>query len=243
MWYLFQSSFARYMSGQGFDTWILEVRGAGLSVQGSNIKEIKQSANERSGQMEAASRSMTNGAFPVEPQSTNRTDALAESETFAVKGVESESIAKGDMKGVATVWDESRLVMNLTETFMRLSERLSGFLSEGQSKIMSAKLFDQISKLLVDSRLSGRFNEIRDKLLGLLETRENSSIASQIRDLSQRIVNIIDEGQLSVSPPLFDLQERFVSTVEDFQKQLDLIVKYDWDFDHYLEEDVPAAVR
>ncbi|XP_050279551.1 uncharacterized protein LOC126720770 isoform X4 [Quercus robur] len=218
-----ESSFARYMSGQGFDTWILEVRGAGLSVQGSNTKEIKQSANERSRQMEAASK---------------------KSETFAVKEKESESMAvKGDTTGMATVWDESRLVMKLTETFMRLSERLSGFLSEGQSKIMSAKLFDQISRLLVDSQLSGRFNDIRDKLLGLLETRQNSSIASQIRDLSQRIVNIIDEGQISVSPPLFDLQERFVSTIEDFQKQLDLIVKYDWDFDHYLEEDVPAAIE
>ena len=32
-------------------------------------------------------------------------------------------------------------------------------------------------------------------------------------------------------------------TLEDFQKQLDLIVKYDWDFDHYLEEDVPAAIE
>ncbi|XP_050279549.1 uncharacterized protein LOC126720770 isoform X3 [Quercus robur] len=221
-----ESSFARYMSGQGFDTWILEVRGAGLSVQGSNTKEIKQSANERSRQMEAASK------------------IFAESETFAVKEKESESMAvKGDTTGMATVWDESRLVMKLTETFMRLSERLSGFLSEGQSKIMSAKLFDQISRLLVDSQLSGRFNDIRDKLLGLLETRQNSSIASQIRDLSQRIVNIIDEGQISVSPPLFDLQERFVSTIEDFQKQLDLIVKYDWDFDHYLEEDVPAAIE
>ncbi|XP_075633267.1 uncharacterized protein LOC142605716 [Castanea sativa] len=238
------SSFARYMSGQGFDTWILEVRGAGLSVQGSNTKEIKQSANERSGQMEAASKSVTNSAFPVEPQSTNSTIAFAESETFAVKGKESESmVVKGDTTEMPTVWDESRLVMKLTETFMRLSERLSGFLSEGQSKIMSAKLFDQISKLLVDSQLSGRFNDIRDKLLGLLETRQNSSIASQIRDLSQRIVNIIDESQLSVSPPLFDLQERFVSTIEDFQKQLDLIVKYDWDFDHYLEEDVPAAIE
>ncbi|MCI17330.1 alpha/beta fold hydrolase, partial [Trifolium medium] len=49
--------------------------------------------------------------------------------------------------------------------------------------------------------------------------------------------------QLSVSPPLFDLQARFTSTLEDFQKQLDLMVKYNWDFDHYLEEDVPAAVR
>lgn len=32
-------------------------------------------------------------------------------------------------------------------------------------------------------------------------------------------------------------------TIEDFLKQIDMIVKYNWDFDHYLEEDVPAAVR
>lgn len=240
---IFQSSFARYMSGQGFDTWILEVRGAGLSVQGSKSKEIKQSAYERSEQMEAASASATNGAFPVEAQSTIP-GALEESETFAVKGEEFESIAvEGDKMGIATVWDESRLVMKLTETFMRLSERLSGFLSEGQSKIMYAKFFDQISKLLVDSQLSERFDEIREKLSNLLETRQNSSIANQIWDLSQRIVSIMEEGQRSVSPPLFDLQDRLASTIEDFQKQLDLMVKYDWDFDHYLEEDVPAAVR
>ncbi|KAE8077256.1 hypothetical protein FH972_015834 [Carpinus fangiana] len=236
------SSFARYMSNQGFDTWILEVRGAGLSVQGSKSKEIKQSAYERSEQMEATSRSATNGTFPVEVQSTIP-GALEESETFAVKGEESDSVVVEDMMGIATVWDESRLVMKLTETFMRLSERLSGFLTEGQSKIMYAKFFDQISKLLVDSQLSERFNEIREKLSNLLETRQNSSIANQITDLSQRIVNIIEEGQRSVSPPLFDLQERLASTIEDFQKQLDLIVKYDWDFDHYLEEDVPAAME
>jgi hypothetical protein len=103
MYEIFQSSFARYMSGQGFDTWILEVRGAGLSVQGSKSKEIKQSAYERSEQMEAASRSATNGAFPVEVQSTIP-GALEESETFAVKGEESESIAvEGDMMGIASV--------------------------------------------------------------------------------------------------------------------------------------------
>ncbi|KAG7973809.1 hypothetical protein I3843_06G015700 [Carya illinoinensis] len=239
-----EASYARYMSSQGFDTWILEVRGAGLSVQGVNSKEIKQSANKISEQMEAASRGATNGALPVGLQSTNGPGAMAEPDTFSVKGKESENIVvKGDMMRIATVWDESRLVMKLTETFMRLSERLSGFLSEGQSKIMFAKLSDQISKLLADSPFSERFNEIREKLSSLLETRQNSSIASQIRDLSQRIVNIIEEGQRSVSPPLFDLQERFASTIEDFQKQLDLIVKYDWDFDNYLEEDVPAAME
>ncbi|CAI0451316.1 unnamed protein product [Linum tenue] len=110
------SSFARYMSGQGYDTWILEVRGAGLSVRESDAKNIGESA-------------------------------------YAA------------------------------------SEHI------------------------------------------------------QIRDLSQTLVNIVEEGQKSVSPQLFDLHDRLTSTVVDFQKQLDLIVKYDWDFDHYLEEDVPTAMQ
>ncbi|KAJ7943102.1 Alpha/beta hydrolase family protein [Quillaja saponaria] len=238
------SSFARYMSGQGFDTWILEVRGAGLSVQGSNVKEIEQSAHAISEQMEAVSESATNGPLQTEQQSSSLPGGVSESKSSVVKEEKSDVLAvKGDVTGLATVWDESRLVSRLSETFMSLSERLSGFLSESQSKVMSAKLLDQISKLLGDSQLSERYNEIRGKLSSLLETRENTGIANQIRDLSQRLVNIIDEGQRSVSPPLFDLQERFSSTLEDFQKQLELIVKYDWDFDHYLEEDVPAVME
>lgn len=61
--------------------------------------------------------------------------------------------------------------------------------------------------------------------------------------MSQRLVNIVEKGQLPVPEQLLDLQGRFFTRLEEFQKQLDLIVKYDWDFDHYLEEDVPAAVR
>lgn len=260
------------MAGQGFDTWILEYRGAGLSVQGSYSKQIKQSANAVSQQIKAAAIA-TNGGLSAGPKSNNSlsselsmwelkskefeqwTNVLSEQKEAATKskqvanidsGVLEESkisAVKEDTMRIGTVWDESKLVTKLTETFMLLSERLSGFLSEGQLKIMSAKLFDQISKLIEDSQLSERFNEVRGNLSRLLETRERSGITSQIRDLSQRLVNIIEEGQRSVSPQLFDLQERFSSTIEDFQKQLDLIVKYDWDFDHYLEEDVPAAVR
>lgn len=228
------SSFARYMSGQGFDTWILEVRGAGLSVQGSNLKEIEASAHAVSDQMEAAAKAAIDGASSPEQQPTDVPNALPCSEI---------SVVKDDPTVIETIWDESKLVTRLTETFILLSERLSGFLSDSQSRIMSAKFFDQISKLLEDSQLSERFNEIRGKLSRLLETGQNNGIASQIRELSQRLVNVIEEGQRSVSPPLFDLQERFTSTIEDFQKQLDLIVKYDWDFDHYLEEDVPAAME
>jgi len=245
--YVLQSSFARYMSGQGFETWILEVRGAGLSLQGSNSKDIEQSANAKSEKMEAASEivTATNGTMASNKELNNISCTVSEPEIPPVlNGVETENVAiKGDLTRLATVWDESKLVARLTETFMFLSERVSGFLSESQSRVMFSKFLDQISKLLVDSQLYEQFNEVRAKLSTLFETKQNSGITSQITDLSQKLVNIIEEGQLSVSPPLYDLQARFTSTIEDFQKQLDLIVKYDWDFDNYLEEDVPAAVR
>jgi len=38
------------------------------------------------------------------------------------------------------------------------------------------------------------------------------------------------------------LQGRLNSTVGSVQEVLELVSKYDWDFDNYLEEDVPAAV-
>ncbi|CAK9311286.1 unnamed protein product [Citrullus colocynthis] len=236
-------SFARYMSGQGFDTWILEVRGAGLSLQEPDLKEIEHSAKVKSDKMEAASEGKINGNLHVAEESTKILNDLAKSDS-CINGKESDfsMVEEEDFIGITTIWDESSVVSELTETFMRLSERLSGFLSEGQSRIMSAKLFDQISKLLVDSQLSERFNEVRGRLSNLLETGQTSVIAGQIRDLSQRLVEIIEDGQRSVSPPLFNLQERFTSTIDDFQKQLDLIVKYDWDFDHYLLEDLPVAI-
>ncbi|GAB2280033.1 hypothetical protein Dimus_014671 [Dionaea muscipula] len=229
-----ESSFARYMSGQGFDTWILEMRGAGLSLYNSDAKAIEHSALTRSAQIEAAIEASTELEASVEqPPIVNDVD-VAESDI---------SDAEEVPMAMATMWDDSKLTTELTETFMLLSERLSGFLSETQLRIMSDKLFDQISRFIEDTQLIDRFNEIRVNLSSLLESRDNSSIAGQIRDLSEKLVNIIEEGQRSVSPQLFDLQERFTTTIEDFQNQLDLILKYDWDFDHYLDEDVPAAME
>ncbi|CAL1390795.1 unnamed protein product [Linum trigynum] len=259
------SSFARYMSGQGYDTWILEVRGAGLSVRESDAKNIGESAYAASEHMESAAKGVTTGSLTgnqatakdVGQYASEQMGSVAKSVSNGAPSANQETASAAqstspsselssvpeDPTGLSTVWDESMLVSKLTDTFMTLSESLSGFLSEGQSMIMSAKLFDQISTLLEDTQLSERLNELREKLLSLLETRENSGVASQIRDLSQTLVNIVEEGQKSVSPQLFDLHDRLTSTVEDFQKQLDLIVKYDWDFDHYLEEDVPTAMQ
>ncbi|XP_057530136.1 uncharacterized protein LOC130808696 isoform X2 [Amaranthus tricolor] len=228
-----ESSFARYMSGQGFDTWILEVRGAGLSTHSTYSKDIEQSAHEISSRMEFAVEKAKN-AVHAGYTSDVEDWALIDADVPAINGAPLTA---------ATVWDESELVTKLTETFMRLSQRLSGFLNEGQSRIMSAKLFDQLQKLLEDSQLLDRFNEIREKLSGLLESNDNSSVANQITDLSQRLVNVFEEGQRSVSPQFFDLQARFFTVIEEFQKQLDLMVKYVWDLDHYLEEDIPAVME
>ncbi|KAF3495944.1 hypothetical protein DY000_02057643 [Brassica cretica] len=222
-------SFARHMSGQGFETWILEVRGAGLSTRVSDLKDVEDSAHELSHQIQSTAK-----AAAKEAQVTEIADTAPPASDVSVVGEASAS---------ASAWDESKIVARLTATFMRLAERLSGFLSEGQSVFMSAKLFDKIAMLLEDSRMYERFNEIRSKLLSLIESRQNSGLGNQIRELTQRLVNLLDDGQKSVSPQLIDLQERLTSTIEDFQKQLDLIVKYDWDFDNYLEEDVPAAIE
>ncbi|XP_023766978.1 uncharacterized protein LOC111915554 isoform X2 [Lactuca sativa] len=131
------SSFARHMSSQGYDTWILEFRGAGLSSEVAS-KEVKQPISLPSERMESTPKTQENGSP---------------------------------------------------------------------------------------------------------EALQNSTLATQIRDLSQRLGDIIEEGQRSVSPPFTDLLDRFSSTIENLQTQIDILGKYNWDFDHYLEEDVPAAME
>ncbi|PHT57528.1 Dof zinc finger protein DOF3.5 [Capsicum annuum] len=136
---------------------------------------------------------------------------------------------------------ESRLLGAGAETLSRLSERVSGFVSGSQSKIVFAILVHRMSKLLEDSFLYKQVNTIWKKLLSLLEMRENSAVvASLVGKQSKKL----GEGHRSVTSSLFDLQKRLTTTMGGFQEQLlDLILKYDWDFDNYLEEDIPAAME
>lgn len=222
------------MSSQGFDTWIVEVRGAGLSMRINELKAIDEPFTKPiMCCTDYVDKINPNDAMLVKERLIGSSGPMPDSEIANVNDKTTDTIT----------WNEPKLVTELTATFMRLAERFSGYLNEGQLRDISAKLFDQISKLLEDTRLSERYNEIAENISALLETRQNSTVAGQIKDLSQRLVNVIEEGQRSVSPQLFDLQERLSATIEDFQKQLDLIITYDWDFDNYLEEDVPAAVR
>ncbi|EPS72628.1 hypothetical protein M569_02125, partial [Genlisea aurea] len=235
-----ESSFARYMCGRGFDTWILEVRGAGLSILVSDSKDVESSAMAMSQQLETSVNNVVNGAPFANQQLTSVNNVQRNFGKFELD-TELDDVPNGEAE--TTAWDETILVTEFTETFMRLSERVSGFLSESQSRIMSAKFFDQISKLFEGSLIFERFKDVRERLLRLLEGRQNSGVVAQIRDLSQKLVDILVEGQRSVSPQLFDVQNRLMTTINDFQKQLDFIANYDWGFDQCLEEDIPAVME
>ncbi|KAK2984221.1 hypothetical protein RJ640_013450 [Escallonia rubra] len=160
------SSFARYMSSQGFDTWVLEFRGAGLSAE-VDSREVKLPIAPNSQKNDLATKIKANGAYSGEDMS----DSLVESEVSSAKKRREVSTEPGSS-----------------------------------------------------------------------EARQNSALAGQIKDLSRRLATIVEEGQRSVSPPFLDLLVHCATVIEDFQKQLDLIVKYNWDFDHYLDADVPAAM-
>ncbi|XVF53862.1 hypothetical protein PTKIN_Ptkin05aG0133300 [Pterospermum kingtungense] len=138
-----QSSLARFMSGQGYDTWILELRGAGLSAQEVDFGQVK-------GPLEAMSR-------------------------------------RKDLYG-NTAYKSFQIKRSFSE---------------------AEKSFD---------------------------------FSCQITDFIQKLVNIIEEAERSFPALVFDRQNLISTAVKNIHKQLDLILKYDWDFDHYLEEDVPAAM-
>lgn len=228
------ASLARHMSKEGFDTWILEVRGAGLSKREGeatvNETYIKDDISVKL--METMIGDNSNDCLVRSDQNLMETDFQVESENIRAKE-----------ENIETTLEKSELAGRLLETFLRLSEKLTFLLNESQYRVMSARLVDQIAKLLEDAQLSGRFNEIKEKLFNLLLERQNSGITAQFVEMSERLVKMLEEGQLSVPSQIVDLRERLISTIDDFQKQMDLIVKYDWDFDNYLEEDIPAVME
>ncbi|KAK7271215.1 hypothetical protein RJT34_26929 [Clitoria ternatea] len=190
-----EHSFARYMSAHGFDTWTLEVRGAGLSTLGDSLEEdeecLKNLAEIDSMIKDGIGKSTASSAKAIGFKDHG---ASFVSEIPQVKRRGSEVITK---------YEEMQLTTRLMEIFTRMSERFAGFLNKGGNNI---------------------------------------EIGNQVKDFNQKLRAII-EGQQLFPAQILELQDRFTSTLEEFQKQLELFVKYDWDFDHYLEEDVPAAME
>ncbi|BAF23544.1 Os08g0359300 [Oryza sativa Japonica Group] len=180
------ASFARHMSNQGFDTWIVEVRGSGLS-----IRDHDNSASSPSGAFDDIS---------------NGTLALDKSSTLEVASVQSSGFSGIDYDDLGIVaLDDPPLLMEMTS------------------------FFDRISKLLEEASLNKNFHEITDKISVLSEMVESSAVIGPMREESLRLLKNFQEQ--------IDSWEHFVAT------QMNLNSEYNWDFDHYLEEDIPTAVE
>lgn len=119
------------MSSEGFDTWILEFRGAGLSAE-VRPEEIKQGVDVVSVQINSTTEAETNGSNSGE-QRLNVTADTARSQQINPNSLAQSKVSAGRGRTeMVTEADESQFLTNFTENFMRLSEKLSSLLNEGQ---------------------------------------------------------------------------------------------------------------
>ncbi|XP_035821509.1 uncharacterized protein [Zea mays] len=224
------ASFARHMSMQGFDTWIVEVRGAGLSTRESELAATNTKSDiTPDPNFDESSTTKASIAVPAENMSSSQPQ-ISEVPVITDKNMVGTSIS-----------EEPQLVTKLSNALAQLGETFSGYVKDSRLKNIADSFFDRVSELAPAASVAS-LEEVSQRILGLLELPQTSVISDQISNLSQRLVKILGENQRSVSPKLFGWQERLSATIEDLQKQLELIISYDWDFDHYLEEDVPAAM-
>jgi hypothetical protein len=160
-----QVSLARYLSGAGFDTWILEVRGAGLSkregeptsselggtsrsftgaIQDAFVKAtVKTATNRRATTEEKKQRSSLQGIVEAVQKSADAQGITS------VKKVNDESVLGQETKAMEKVddslQDEETMATRLTNSVLQLSQKLSGLVSEGQSQLLSAKFIEKVS--------------------------------------------------------------------------------------------------
>jgi hypothetical protein len=173
------------MSSQGFDTWVVEVRGAGLSK-----RENDNPVTSQSGTFEDISGGIKSRDNQSTPKAASIKSSVVSSTDF-------------DDLGIVAL-DEPPILAELSN------------------------FFDRISKLMEEAILNQNFHEITEKISVLSDMVERSAIISPMREESLRILKNVQEQ--------LDSWERFVAT------QMHLTSEYNWDFDHYLEEDIPAAV-
>ncbi|CAH2067128.1 unnamed protein product [Thlaspi arvense] len=91
-----------------------------------------------------------------------------------------------------------------------------------------------LSSLSVDSDLEKprRIDSRDDK------QRIVSDVLDNLINVSERMENVLDGGF-----KILGLQDRLSKRVGDFKQRLELIPRYNWDFDNYLEEDIPSAME
>lgn len=98
--------------------------------------------------------------------------------------------------------------------------------------------------LQISSLWTEHIGKLHERLASILTGRTSDSLLmTQISSVTKTVTHLLEEGQRTMSPSFSNLQDRLNTTVGSVQEMIEMSRKYDWDFDNYLEEDVPAAME
>jgi len=97
------------MSAQGFDTWILEVRGVGLSTIGDSLEEDEECLKNLS------------------EIDSDISDGIGKTSASPARVMEFQNVGSPDV----TKFEEMKLTRKFMDIFTRISEKLAGFLNPG----------------------------------------------------------------------------------------------------------------
>jgi len=135
---------ARHLSEAGFDVWILEVRGAGLSK-----REGEPTSSELGGTDGALSGAVQD-AF-VQATIKNATKATGNKDNGAPKRDKEETALVQPSNGLAksdnSSTEEDSVASRLANRIALISQTLKSLVSEGQSRVLVAKFIEQVKSV------------------------------------------------------------------------------------------------
>lgn len=136
-------SLARHISEAGFETWILEVRGAGLSK-----REGEPTSSELGG-TDGALGGAVQDAF-VQATIKNATKATRNKDNGAPSKNQKETALVQQSNGLAksdNSTEDDTVASRLANGIAQISQILKTLVSEGQSRILVAKFIEQVKSI------------------------------------------------------------------------------------------------
>lgn len=128
-------------------------------------------------------------------------------------------------------------------TVSRIAERYERLVRVNKPHLLPNKFFNKITSLFEQNYLYTRIWKLNQSLTSLLNGKKTSAaLDQQLSNATKSIESLVERSQRSFSPTFSSLQGRLNTTVGSVHEVIELVAKYDWDFDNYLEEDVPVAM-
>ncbi|GJP31078.1 hypothetical protein CLOM_g9023 [Closterium sp. NIES-68] len=135
----------------------------------------------------------------------------------------------------------------------RLRQALDSFFSIAQSPEISPEAVEALEELAgtvgpldtkTDTSLPAAATAFLQQTTRLLSSSlASSNLDKRLADLQKRLGEIVESRQGVATPGVAELYEQLIRVILQTQDVASLAKEYNWDFDTYLYEDVPAAMR